>query len=84
MRRSLACLLVVAAATSVMLPAQKGANPGFSRKPQPSWIILNSFNSVPGTDIQQIFHCKLPTDKDGRWTTCVTVAKLPKFSFDAT
>jgi hypothetical protein len=62
-----------------MLPAQKGANPGFSRKPQPSWIILNSFNSVPGTDIQQIFHCKLPTDKDGRWTTCVTVAKLPKF-----
>ncbi len=73
-----ACVAIIGL-TSLVAAQAKGANPGFTRKPQASWIIINSFNSVPGFDIQQVFHAKLATDADGQWTTCLTVGRLPTF-----
>ncbi|MFQ5505048.1 MAG: hypothetical protein ACE5F1_09670, partial [Planctomycetota bacterium] len=45
----------------------------------PSWIIVNSFNSVHGNDIRQVFHVRLAGDAPGSWTTCLTVGGLPSF-----
>ena len=83
MKRSSSCVVAIAVATlcfcvSAPLSAQ-GTTPGFTRAPQPSWILVNSFNSVPGTNIQQIFHAKLSNNSDGQWTTCLTVQALPAF-----
>ena len=68
-------LFLLAAILSPSLLAQVG--PGFSRKPQPSWIIITSFNSVPGDDIRSVHHTRLKGDKPATWTTALTVNKLP-------
>jgi len=62
---------------SVPLAAQVG--PGWTREPGPSWIIINSVTSAPGTAIRQVFHVRLPGDAAGDWTTCLTVENLPTY-----
>jgi hypothetical protein len=58
---------------------QAQVKPGFSRKPQPSWMIINSFTSAPGDDIRAVSMWRNPSDPDGTWRACLTVAKLPSF-----
>ncbi|MCB9917778.1 MAG: hypothetical protein H6832_05200 [Planctomycetes bacterium] len=77
LRRVRGAAVLTACLTSAV--AAQGSVPGFSRAPQPSWILVNSFNSVPGNDIQQVFHQKLSNNKDGQWTTCLSVAGLPAY-----
>jgi hypothetical protein len=67
----------LAASLSVPLLAQAG--PGPFLKPHPSFVIVSSFNSVPGNDIQQVFHVRLSQDLAGTYTTALTVGGVPKF-----
>ncbi|HHI81368.1 MAG TPA: hypothetical protein ENK02_15495 [Planctomycetes bacterium] len=61
------------------LPLGAQVGPGPFLKPHPSFVIVSSFNSVPGQDIQDVFHAKLPGDGAGVYTTALTVGGLPKF-----
>ncbi len=70
-------LVSVPLVLALSLNAQAG--PGPFLKPHPSFVIVSSFNSVPGNDIQQVFHIKLTNDAAGTYTTALTVGGLPKF-----
>jgi hypothetical protein len=71
-----------ATAAALLVPGlalAQGAGPGFSRVPEPSWVIISSFNAVPGKDIRQVAHWRLSNDLPGTWTTAVTAAGLPPY-----
>ncbi|MFQ5505696.1 MAG: hypothetical protein ACE5F1_13000 [Planctomycetota bacterium] len=69
--------LCVLLASSAIADAQTG--PGLSRSPGPSWIIVNSYNSVPGQWIGSVQHVKLANNGSGKWTSALTVGALPAF-----
>lgn len=79
MERFLPSIISAALASlfAVLCPAQ--SPPGWSFMPKPSWIIINSFNSVPGKDIRQVQHMRLSNNPAGQWSTCLTVGGLPGF-----
>ncbi len=62
---------------SLALSAQSG--PGPFLKPHPSFVIVSSFNSVPGNDMQQVFHVRLSNNPAGTYATALTVGGLPRF-----
>ncbi|MEZ5988849.1 MAG: hypothetical protein R3F30_06950 [Planctomycetota bacterium] len=76
MKRLQALLLSCMLAAPVLA---QGAPPGFIVKPQPSWMLINSLTSVPGTDIRSVHHLRLSNDAAGVWTTCLTVNALPSY-----
>ncbi|MEM7201675.1 MAG: hypothetical protein AAF628_15510 [Planctomycetota bacterium] len=49
---------------------------GETRAPSPSWFIINAINSVPGDNLQQVHHVKLPGNPPGQWTSGLTCGGL--------